>query len=157
RELLGQVRETALDAYAHQDLPFEKLVEELQPERTLSHSPLFQVMFHLQNVVTESFSLSGVSMGQLEVETKTAKFDLSWSMTESKEGLVGRLNYNTDLFDAVTIKRMAGHFEQLLEAAVASPDEQISRLRLLTETERERVLFEWNQTGRDYAEASGEN
>jgi amino acid adenylation domain-containing protein len=152
RELLGQVRETALDAYAHQDLPFEKLVEELQPERTLSHSPLFQVLFHLQNAVTEGFSLSGLSLDQLEVETETAKFDLSLSMAESKEGLVGRLNYNTDLFDAVTISRMAGHFEQLLGAAVANPDEQISRLRLLTETEKHRVLFEWNDTHRDYVE-----
>ena len=123
RELLGQVRETALDAYAHQDLPFEKLVEELQPERTLSHSPLFQVMFHLQNAVTEELSLSGLSMRPLEVETQTAKFDLSLSMAESKEGLAGRFNYNTDLFDAASIERMAGHFECLLEAAVANPDE----------------------------------
>jgi hypothetical protein len=99
RELLRQVRRTALEAYAHQDLPFEKLVEELQPERTLSHSPLFQVMFHLQNAVTESLSLSGLSMSQLEVELQTAKFDLSLSMAESEEGLIGTFNYNTDLFD----------------------------------------------------------
>ena len=151
RELLGQVRETALDAYAHQDLPFEKLVEELQPERTLSHSPLFQVVFHLQNAVTESLSLSGLNMSTMGVETDTAKFDLSLSMAESKEGLFGALNYNTDLFDAATIRRMARHFEQLLEAAVANPDEQISRLRLLSETEKKRLLFEWNDTRRDYA------
>src|SRR4030095_16244345 len=148
RELLGQVRETALEAYAHQDLPFEKLVEELQPERTLSHSPVFQVLFHLQNAVTEGLSLSGLSMSQLEVETQTAKLDLSLSMAESKDGLVGTFTYNTDLFDAATIRRMAGHFKCLLYAAVSNPDEQIARLRLLTETEKNKVLFEWNETRR---------
>ncbi len=150
RELLVQVRETSLEAYAHQDLPFEKLVEELQPERTLSHSPLFQVQFHLQNAATENFSLSGLSMSQVEVETQTAKFDLLLTMVESTEGLAGRLNYNTDLFDTATIHRMAQHFERLLEAAVANPDEQISRLRFLLDSERERLLFEWNDTRKDY-------
>ncbi|HYK22282.1 MAG TPA: amino acid adenylation domain-containing protein [Pyrinomonadaceae bacterium] len=153
RELLRQIRETALEAYAHQDLPFEKLVEELQPGRTLSHSPLFQVMFHLQNALTERFSLSGLSMSLLEVETQTAKFDLSLSMAESTEGLVGTLNYNTDLFDRPSVERMARHFEHLLEAAVSNPDEQISRLQMLPDAEREKVLFEWNDTRRD----SGEN
>ena len=150
RELLGQVRETALEAYAHQDLPFEKLVEELQPERTLSHSPIFQVMFHLQNAATEKLTLSGLSISQVEVETQTAKFDVTLSMAESKEGLAGRWNYNTDLFDAATVRRMAGHFERLLETAVSNPDEQISRLPLLTEAEKDRVLFEWNDTRREY-------
>jgi amino acid adenylation domain-containing protein len=152
RELLRQIRETALEAYAHQDLPFEKLVEELQPERTLSHSPLFQVMFHLQNAVTETLDLSGLSASQLEVETQTAKFDLSLSMAESKAGLVGTLNYNTDLFDAASVERMARHFERLLDAVVSNPDEQISRLPLLSEAERDKVLFEWNDTRRDYVE-----
>src|SRR5215217_18556 len=150
RALLGQVRETALEAYAHQDLPFEKLVEELQPERTLSHSPLFQVMFHLQNAVTESLSLSGLSMSPLEVETQTAKYDLLLTMAETEEGLAGRLNYNTDLFDAGTVTRMAKHFERLLEAAVSDPDEQVSRLRLLSDGEKNRLLFAWNDTRRDY-------
>ena len=150
RELLDQVCETALDAYSHQDLPFEKLVEELQPERTLSHSPVFQVLFHLQNAVTEGLNLSGLSMSQLEVETQTAKLDLSLSMAESKDGLIGTFNYNTDLFDAATIRRMAGHFECLLDAVVSNPDEQIARLRLLTETEKNKVLFEWNDARRDY-------
>ncbi len=153
RELLDQVRETSLDAYAHQDLPFEKLVEELQPERTLSHSPLFQVMFHLQNAVTESLDLSGLGMDELEIETQTAKFDLSLSMAESEDGLVGTINYNTDLFDAATVERIAEHFEQLLGAVVSKPDEQISRLQMLSQAETEKVLFEWNNTRRD----SGEN
>ena len=150
RALLGQVRETALEAYAHQDLPFEKLVEELQPERTLSHSPLFQVMFHLQNVLTEGLSLTGLSLNPLEVESETAKFDLLLTMGESDEGLAGRLNYNTDLFDAATITRMAKHFERLLEAAVSNPDEQVSRLRLLSDNEKNMLLFAWNDTGRNY-------
>ena len=141
RELLGHVRETALEAYAHQDLPFEKLVEELQPERSLSHSPIFQVMFHLQNALTEGLSLSGLSMSPLDVETQTAKFDLLLTMVESEEGLAGRLNYNTDLFDAATVARMAKHFERLLEAAVSNPDEQVSRLRLLIDSEKNRLLF----------------
>ena len=149
RELLDQVLETALEAYAHQDLPFEKLVEELQPERTLSHSPLFQVMFHLQNAVTEDFSLSGLSMSLLEVRTQTAKFDLSFSIAESDEGLVGTLNYNTDLFARATVERMAHHFEHLLAAAVANPDEQVSRLQMLSQAERDEVLFQWNDTERD--------
>ncbi|HJP95209.1 MAG TPA: amino acid adenylation domain-containing protein [Pyrinomonadaceae bacterium] len=150
RELLAQVLETALEAYAHQDLPFEKLVEELQPERTLSHTPLFQVLFHLQNALTEGLNLSGLSLSQLKGESQTAKFDLMLSLSESKEGLFGRFNYNTDLFDATTIRRMAKHFERLLEAAVSNPDEQISRLRLLTDTEKNKVLFERNDTRRDY-------
>ena len=157
RELLRQITETALDAYAHQDLPFEKLVEELQPERTLSHSPLFQVMFHLQNAVTESLSLSAVSMSKLEVETQTAKFDLSLSMAESDEGLVATFNYNTDLFGAASIERMAQHFERLLEAAVANPDEHVSRLRLLSDTEKDRILFEWKDGRRDFDENSSKD
>src|SRR5262249_29183782 len=134
-----------------------KLVEELQPERTLSHSPLFQVMFHLQNAVTESLSLSGLSMSHLEVESKTAKFDLSLSMAESEEGLIGTLNYNSDLFDAASVQRMAGHFERLLEAAVANPDEQVSRLQMLSEAERDQVLLQWNTTHRNLGENSGED
>src|SRR5215510_8308606 len=157
RDLLRQIRETALDAFEHQDLPFEKLVEELQPERTLSHSPLFQVMFHLQNAVTESLSLSGLSMSHLEVESKTAKFDLSLSMAESEEGLIGTLNYNSDLFDAASVQRMAGHFERLLEAAVANPDEQVSRLQMLSEAERDQVLLQWNDRHRAFGEDSEEH
>ena len=152
RELLGQVRETALEAYAHQDLPFEKLVEELQPERTLSHSPIFQVVFHLQNAVTETLNLSGLSMSQLEVKTQTAKFDLLLTIAESEEGLAGSLNYNTDLFDAATVQRMADHFKRLLESALSNPDEQVSQLQMLSETERDKLLFAWNDTRRDFGE-----
>jgi amino acid adenylation domain-containing protein len=155
RELLRQIRETALEGYEHQDLPFEKLVEELQPERTLSHSPLFQVMFHLQNAVSESLSLSGLSMSELDTKIQTAKFDLSLSMAESEEGLIGEVNYNTDLFDAASIERMARHFEHLLEAAVTNPDQQVSRLRMLSQAERDEVL-KWN-THRDFGENPAED
>ncbi len=154
RELLRQIRETSLEAYAHQDLPFEKLVEELQPERALSHSPLVQVMFHLQNAVTERLSLSGLSTSELAFESETAKFDLSLSMAESEECITGTLNYNTDLFDAASVERMARHFERLLNAVVSNPDEQVCRLQMLSPAERYKVLFEWNEPHRDFRKNS---
>jgi amino acid adenylation domain-containing protein len=150
RELLGQVREAALEAYAHQDLPFEKLVEELQPERTLSHSPLFQVMLDLQNAPMHDMQLQGVHLELLPFENRMAKFDLTLTIGETDGRLSGGLEYNTDLFDAPTVTRMGSHFEQLLEAVVSNPDEQVSRLRLLTDAERERLLFEWNDTQVEY-------
>jgi len=150
RQLLACVRETALDAYAHQDLPFEKLVEELQPERSLSHGTLFQTMFILQNTPTESLELSGLTARRLKVDNKTAKFDLTLSMTEKDDQLSGVIEYNTNLFEASTIKRMAGHFQTLLEGIIANPDVSISQLPLLTETERHQILVEWNNTSTDY-------
>ena len=146
RELLGQVRETALEAYAHQDLPFEKLVEELQPERTLSHSPIFQVMLDLQNAPMRDLELQGLRLTELPFDSRMAKFDLTLTVGETDGRLEGLLEFNTDLFDAATIRRMAQHFERLLEAAVSNPDEQVSRLQLLTDVERQQVLFEWNDT-----------
>jgi non-ribosomal peptide synthetase component F len=146
RELLGQVREAALEAYAHQDLPFEKLVEELQPERTLSHSPLFQVMLDLQNAPMGDMQLQGLRLTELPFETGMAKFDLTLTVFETNETLNGLLEYNTDLFDATTVKRMTRHLERLLEAAVSNPDEQVSRLQLLTDDEQQQILFEWNDT-----------
>ena len=146
RALLGQVRETALEAYAHQDLPFEKLVEELQPERTLSHSPLFQVMLDLQNAPMCDMQLQGLRLTELPFETGMAKFDLTLTVVETNETLNGLLEYNTDLFDAATIKRIAKHFERLLEAAASNPDEQVSRLPLLTSDEQRQILCEWNDT-----------
>src|SRR5215217_5693164 len=132
RELLAQVRETALEAYAHQDLPFEKLVEELQPERTLSHSPLFQVMLDLQNAPMCDLQLQGLHLTEVPFETGMAKFDLTLTVVETNEKtLNGLLEYNTDIFDGTTVRRMAKHLERLLEAAVSNPDEQVSRLPLL--------------------------
>ncbi|MBD2040238.1 non-ribosomal peptide synthetase [Microcoleus sp. FACHB-672] len=146
RELLSRVREVALGAYAHQDLPFEKLVEELQPTRNMSHAPLFQVMFILQNSPMPSLELPGLTLHPLEVETSTAKFDLTLSMLNTKEGLDGVWEYNTDLFDAATIKRVTGHFQNLLEGIVANPEQQISKLPLLTERERNQLLVEWGNS-----------
>lgn len=146
RELLSEVREVALEAYAHQDLPFEKLVEELQPERSLSHSPVFQVMFDLQNAPMHDLELHGLHLTPLPFDSLMAKFDLVMTVGETDGRLSGQLEYNTDLFDAATIRRMARHLEHLLEAAVSNPDEQVSRLRLLSDDERRQILFDWNDT-----------
>ncbi|WP_038094811.1 condensation domain-containing protein, partial [Tumebacillus flagellatus] len=112
-ELLGRVRETALGAYAHQDVPFEKLVEELQPERDLSRSPLFQVMFTMQNASSIDVELPGLTLSGIETDSQVAKFDLTLSLAEEENGLFGALEYNVDLFDAATIQRMVGHFTTL--------------------------------------------
>jgi amino acid adenylation domain-containing protein len=146
RELLCQVRETALEAYAHQDLPFEKLVEELQPERSLSHSPVFQVMLDLQNAPMRDLELQGLRLTPLPFDSRMAKFDLILTVGETDGRLSGQLEYNTDLFDAATVRRMARHLEHLLETAVSNADEQVSRLPLLTDDERHQILFEWNET-----------
>ncbi len=150
RELLGRVREVALGAYAHQDVPFEKLVEELQPGRSLSHNPLFQVVFALQNAPTPPAEFSGLALKPLQVDHWTSKFDLVLHMVEGAEGLQGRLEYKTDLFDAATIKRMIGHFQVLLEGIVADPEQRIGTLPLLTEAERHQLLVEWNDTLTDF-------
>jgi len=150
QELLSRVRQVALDAYAHQDVPFELLVEALQPERNLSYTPLFQVVFVLQNAPTGRLELPGLSITPLEIPSVTAKFDLTLSMTETEQGLTGELEYNTDLFDAARITRIAGHFQTLLEAVVANPQQLVSELFLLTEAERHQLLVEWNDTFADY-------
>lgn len=150
RKLLQEVREICLQAYTHQDVPFEKLVEELHPERNLSHSPLFQTMFHLQNVLNEGLILSGLSVSVVETEITKAKFDISLAMSEGADGLRGILNYNSDLFDRETIRRIAAHFEALLRSAVQSPDEQISRLPMLSAAEQQQIVVAWNDCRRDY-------
>jgi len=150
RELLHRVRETALGAYAHQDLPFEMLVEKLQPERDMSHAPFFQVMFILQNAPNRAEELPGLRLEQLDVDMGTATFDLTLSIAEELDGFDASVEYNTDIFDATTIERLLRHFRNLLEGAVAMPDQSISRLPLLGPAERQQVLFEWNDTARDY-------
>ncbi|MBD2510596.1 non-ribosomal peptide synthase/polyketide synthase [Nostoc muscorum FACHB-395] len=149
-ELLPRIREMALSAYAHQDLPFEMLVEALQPERDLSHTPLFQVMFVLNNAPTSEVELTGLSVSELPIESAIAKFDLTLGMQNTNNGLVGWWEYNTDLFDSSTIKRMTGHFVTLLEAIVANPQERISQLPMLTASEQQQLLVEWNDTQVDY-------
>ncbi|HEY4961300.1 MAG TPA: amino acid adenylation domain-containing protein, partial [Terriglobales bacterium] len=151
RELLERVKDTALGAYAHQDMPFERLVEELRPERSLSYNPLFQVLFSLQNASKRAFELSGLQLQPLGgVAGTTAKFDLSFFLQEDAAGLTGRIEYNTDLFDSATIDRMLRHYQVLLEGAFADPDVRISRLPLLTNEERQQVLTEWNATRMEY-------
>ena len=146
KELLGRVREVALGAYNHQDLPFEKLVEILQPERDLSHNPLFQVFFSLRNVPTSQIKLPGVTLSSLEIERKTARVDLALDLEEGLEGINGTLEYSQDLFDASTARRIAGHFLTLLESIAANPEQRLSNLPILTKPEQQQLLFEWNNT-----------
>ncbi|MFP4099132.1 amino acid adenylation domain-containing protein [Coleofasciculus sp.] len=150
RELLSQVREVCLGAYAHQNLPFEKLVEALNLERNLSHNPLFQVMFALQNAPQEDLAISGLTVSPLRVETGTAQFDLSLTIVETEQGLIGSLNYSTDLFESATITRMVGHFQTLLESIVANPNQGLGKIGLLTAKEQQQLLVEWNDTHTDY-------
>ena len=146
RELLRRVREVAFGAYDHQDLPFERLVEELQPERSLSHSALLQVMFTLQNAPAPIPRLAGLEAELEPIERGVAKFDMSLHLRDDVDGLRALLEYNTDLFDADTIARLLGHFRTLLENIVTHPDRRLSRLPLLTEPERCQALVEWNAT-----------
>lgn len=149
-ELLARVREVTLGAYAHQDLPFEKLVEELQPARVMSHAPLFQVMFTLQNAPRPSLELPGLTLAQVELDPGTSMFDLSLSIEETTRGVSGAFEYNTDLFDAATIQRLARHLQTLLGGIAANPRQRVSDLPLLTEAERQLLLSEWNNTSADY-------
>ena len=150
RELLSRVREAALGAYAHQDLPFEKLVKELQPQRDISRNPLFQVALVNQNAPSERLDLPGLKVTPVEVDTDTAKFDLSLYLWEEADGLKGRWEYGADLFDAATIVRMAGHYNNLLEAVVRDPDQRLSELPILSAQESHQMLVEWNDTEVEY-------
>jgi len=150
RELLRQVREIALGAYAHQDVPFEQLVEKLQPRRDLSHTPLFQVMFGLQNTQRSEIELPGLILSSLQSDSGTAKFDLGLEIIETTSGLTGIFEYNTDLFEANTIRRMAEHFQTLLAGIIANPEERLSKLPLLTKAEQNQLLVEWNDTKVEY-------
>jgi non-ribosomal peptide synthetase component F len=150
KELLARVRKTAFGAYEHQDVPFEKLVEVLHPERDLSRSPLFQVMFAFQNIPRQSLDLAGLTVSPVEIKNETAKYDLSLYMWDEPKGLAARLEYNTDLFDGASIRRMLGHFETLLEAIVDNPQERISDLPILSDGERQQLLVEWNGTDREF-------
>ena len=149
--LLGRVRESALAAYLHQDLPFEKLLEELQPERHLSRTPLFQVTLVLQNVPRTAVELPGLTLTPLEIDSRSANFDLNLQLTEAGGEISGWLEYRTDLFDAPTVDRMAGHLRRLLEAAAADPGARISRLPLLSPGERFQLLSEWNDTAAPFS------
>ena len=153
RELLADVREVALGAYEHQDLPFEKLVEELHPQRDLSRTPLFQVFFNMLNREKNQLKLDGVTVEPLNPSEPNAKFDLTLYVREQKNaGLHFQLEYNADLFEDKTIIRMMDHFETLLDGIVANPDQSYKALPLLTAKEREQVVVEWNKTERNLPE-----
>jgi aspartate racemase len=150
RQLLSQVREVTLRAIDHQDLPLEKLIEELKPERDLSRSPLFQAMFAFQNTPRQPWELPGLTITPLEVHSGTSKFDLTLALEETSEGIKGEIEYNTDLFEAATITRMVGHFQTLLESIVANPNQHIWDLPFLTAAEQHQLLVEWNNTQIEY-------
>ncbi len=147
--LLQQVRERALGAYAHPDLPFDRLVADLAPERDPSRSPVFQVMFVLHN--PDGVSEVSRASGNRDLSTGTSKFDLTLVISETKDGLEGMFEYNSDLFNAATIQRMCGHYQRLLEAIAEDPEQSISKLTMLTGAEREQLLVGWNQTAVNYA------
>lgn len=155
REFLGRVRKGALGAYTHHDLPFEKLVEVLRPERDLSHTPLFQVMFAFQNAPLQSVEFPGLELRPVAVHTGTAKFDLTLEVAERDEGLRAELEYSTDLFDGERMERLLGHLRTLLEGAILRPEERLSRLPLLTQPEKDQVLVEWNRTQVPYPQDLG--
>ncbi|MGZ3461431.1 MAG: non-ribosomal peptide synthetase, partial [Archangium sp.] len=151
RQLLAQTRQVSLEAYAHQDLPFEDLVRALNPERSRAHAPLFQVKLVLQNTSTSVVELPGLRLEADAVDPATAKLDLTVLVSPSPEGLHCSWMYSMDLFDAPTMERMALHFQRVLEAVVATGGEQrLSALPLLSEPERHRLLVEWNETAAPY-------
>ncbi|MHC5747769.1 MAG: non-ribosomal peptide synthetase [Nostoc sp.] len=150
REFLRRVRQVTWDAYDHQDLPFEKLVEELQLERDLSYSPLFQVKFMLENAPKVDLKLPGLTLSFMSGENSTAKLDLSLDMYETASELMGVFEYNTDLFNEATIHRMVQHFCCLLSGIVKNPEQHLSELPLLTHAELHQLLVEWNDTQIEY-------
>jgi non-ribosomal peptide synthetase component F len=142
RELLRRVRKEALGAYAHQDLPFEQLVGVLHPQRDPGRTPLFQVMFVLQNAPLPALKSPELELTPLEAESGTAKFDLTLTIEETERGLAATMEYSLDLFDAPTIDRMLGHFRTLLESIVAQPEQPVGALPMMTEAERQQLLHQ---------------
>src|SRR6185369_12311972 len=152
RHLLARVRETALEAYAHQDLPFERLVEEMQPVRTPSQTPLFQIVFQVATSSREEPSFRDLEVTGYPVRTENAKFDLSLSVIARPDRLSSSsvIDYRTDLYDAETIRRMLGHWHVLLAGVAAEPDRPVSEIPLIDDAERRRILFDWNATHSAY-------
>ncbi|RKG88709.1 amino acid adenylation domain-containing protein, partial [Corallococcus terminator] len=154
RQLLARVRDTTLGAYAHQDVPFEKVVDALQPERDLSRTPLFQVMFALQNNTQPAVALPGLEATALETDLSAARFDLTLTLAEADNALPGIIEYNTALFDAATVRRMESHLRGLLEAVLEDPERRPATVPLLSQAERRQVLGDWNAFPRDFGTAS---
>jgi amino acid adenylation domain-containing protein len=146
--LLKRVRKVTTQAQSHQDLPWEMLVEALQPQRDLNYPPIFQVMFAFEEDISlQKIELSTLTASPWAIEDNTTKFDLTLFVKQTSEGIIGKWVYNTDLFDASTIERMNGHFQTLLNGIVANPQQPISELPLLTAQEKQQLLVEWNNTG----------
>ncbi len=151
RELLHRVRDVALGALAHQDVPFERLIDELQPQRDMSHAPLFQVLFLLhQTAAVRNIELPDAALSPMPLELGTAKFDLTLSMVVGADELTGEIEYDTDLFDPDTIGRLTQHLLSLAAAAVADPSQAVGSLPLLTAGERRQILEQWNATAAPY-------
>ena len=150
RQLLSRVRENTLSDLAHQEVPFEKLVEELAPERSRGRNPLFQTMLMFQNTPSADLHLPGLELTRQEVNTSIAKFDLTMQLTEEGGRFQGALEYDSELFDTWRIQRMAEHWQQLLESIVSDPTTPICHLSMLTNTERHQILVEWNDNERSY-------
>jgi amino acid adenylation domain-containing protein len=155
RELLNHVKKTTLEAYTYQDLPFEKLVEALRPERDMSQNPLFQVLFSLQNVPPPIREFAGITLETVDLDSRYARFDLTLDLWETGETLAATLEYNTDLFYRETISRMAGHYQQLLENIVKNPAMELYQFEMLTDAEKQTLLRNWNHTGVDFDPESG--
>jgi non-ribosomal peptide synthetase component F len=145
RQLLGRVRDVCLNAYAHQDMPFDLLVEELQPDRSLSHNPLFQVMFNLQNMPASNLELPGLTLRSLNVHTPTSRFDLTLNMWDAKQVIVGSIEYSTDLFNDGTITHMLDYFQMLLEEVTADPDKAIDDITLMSVEESGGLIDAFNE------------
>jgi amino acid adenylation domain-containing protein len=150
KELIRREREVALEAYGHQQAPFEKLVEEINPDRDLSRSPLFQVMMVLQNTAREEVGIKGLEVERIDTEIGSAKFDLMLMLTEEREGIAGSLEYALDLYDAATIGRMAGHYKRIVEEAIRDAERRIREIQLLSPEEKTQVIVEFNRTERNY-------
>jgi len=150
RELLGRVRNVALEAYENQEAPFERLVSALNIPRSLTHTPVFQVMFILQNVPKQTFELPGLTLEELDTDAGTAKFDLTVEMAELDDGLWCSFEYSTDIFDQATVTRLLDHFAILLDGIARDADQRLSALPMMGEAERQRLLIEWNHTAAAY-------
>ncbi|HSF40688.1 MAG TPA: amino acid adenylation domain-containing protein [Thermoanaerobaculia bacterium] len=154
RDLLVRLRGTALDAYAHQDIPFEKLVEDLQPQRSLNQTPLFQVMLVLQNTPEGTVGAGDLTLAPVPAPASTSRFDLTLVLQPAGDGLHGSVEYRSDLFDGTTVERWLGHWRTLLEGLAADPDRRISDLPLLTPAERDQIVSAWNDTAEDLGPAA---
>ena len=161
-ELLQRVKEVAAGAFKHQDLPFEKLVEEVKHERSLSHNTLLGIIFQvqneayqLQNSLNPELEIPGLSLEQMWSDSGSTKFDMTWHLVERNEGLLAVVEYSTDLFNRDTIARMLGHFQVLLKGIIDNPNQRLSELEILTEIERQQLLIDWNNTYTEYSLEQG--